>query len=75
MSLDQDKVAEVVNKTYAAYVAARDLGDEHLMELTEAVWKAATTRRREEPFDYRAEYRAFVRRHDGPPRRRRGVQS
>lgn len=47
VNLDQEKVAEVVNKAYAAYLAARELGDPWLTEATEAVWMAATTRRRE----------------------------
>ena len=47
VNLDQDKVAEVVNKAYAAYLAARDLGDDDLMQVTEAAWMAATLRRRE----------------------------
>lgn len=45
VSLDQEKVSELVNKAYAAYLAARDLGDQQLIDCTEAVWMAATRRR------------------------------
>lgn len=47
VSLDQEKVADLVNMTYGAFLAAQATGDKELIAVTEATWLLATSRRRE----------------------------